>query len=248
MPSIVILLALVLCWILTESVAKSPSGFVISCALAGAGFMLLRTAFPLGLTGPRVDTLRSPLSRVLQLGAVTVLVISSGWAGVQLEQGYCVASPRPSVLQSNWQFGSHVLTAPVLEEALFRGILPRAALRAGWPAWLVWPLSLAVFVSFHSVGVTSLALVLGIVATTLVIRTESIWPSVIVHACVNGAATVLWSLDLGSVGYFLYNTVGLDCLSAAFLFFGGTGAAIVAAWYMGGKPPTPPVEATATLP
>jgi uncharacterized protein len=87
-----------------------------------------------------------------------------------------------------------VLT-PLGEEFAFRGVLTNALQRYGAVVSVV--VSTIVFALVHGINLALVpAVVVGVIAAVLFLRTQSVWPGVIVHAVNNGVGTILSLLVL----------------------------------------------------
>ena len=84
--------------------------------------------------------------------------------------------------------------APVVEELFYRGLLQRALLKRGLPAWASVVLGAAVFAAMHLEALQFLGLfVFGLVAGVLAHRTGRLGPSVAAHVGFNVTTVVtLW--------------------------------------------------------
>jgi len=80
---------------------------------------------------------------------------------------------------------------PLIEEVINRGFFLHGLLSHG--RWLALILSSVLFALFHNTpGAILNAFVIGLFIGTLVLRTGSLWPAVIVHATYNGLIALDW--------------------------------------------------------
>ncbi len=90
-----------------------------------------------------------------------------------------------------------VVVAPILEEALFRGvILQGLARRHGPAAATVWTASFFAMFHFYNPWQLLPTFFLGLVLAWLVLSTGSLLASILIHAAFNGAALVLYAAPL----------------------------------------------------
>jgi hypothetical protein len=143
--------------------------------------------------------------------------IVGGWAAMQVEQRYCWDIARPADVRSAWRLGHALLASPIIEEAVFRGIVPQLLIRKSAPRWLVWGGSLIAFIFLHPPGAIALATVVGTVCTALAISTRTVWSAVLVHAAVNWSTGALELMGFGPPGRLLFFSFGLDCLTSAWI-------------------------------
>ena len=112
-----------------------------------------------------------------------------------IEQGLSLIGPGPQIpyptglVESVMYAACLIILAPVTEEPVFRGFVLRAWLRHGTVIGLV--LSGFLFASFHFQLASLIPLTfLGIALGLLVHRNNSLYSSVIAHACYNTAGTL----------------------------------------------------------
>jgi membrane protease YdiL (CAAX protease family) len=165
--------------------------------------------------------------------ALTVAAaVAAGWVALYFGQGLCEAA-RESRPSPSWiTLLNPLLLAPLLEEAAFRGSLPRAMRHVSVPAWVAWLTQLVVFVWLHPSGALLLSVVVGIVATILAVRTHSVWPSVCLHLIVNWANAGPQLMGFGEPQVLLRSIFAFDCVSAARVFAVATAAAAAAAFWV----------------
>ncbi len=85
------------------------------------------------------------------------------------------------------------IAAPLFEEFFFRGIFLRGLMAPGGSPTRALLLSSVIFSAFHLDPVGFLARVeLGLVFGLLLVRTGSLWPSLLAHAANNGVSTALY--------------------------------------------------------
>ncbi|MDT8915452.1 type II CAAX endopeptidase family protein [Amycolatopsis sp. PS_44_ISF1] len=125
------------------------------------------------------------LTRVI--GVLYVAISGSTAGDVQGDyQSATVAGGAPFAL---YLLGIAVLT-PLGEEFLFRGVLATALTKYG--SWVAVLGSAVVFALVHGINLALIpAVVVGVLNGVLLVRSESVWPGVIVHAVNNGLGAVL---------------------------------------------------------
>jgi membrane protease YdiL (CAAX protease family) len=204
-------------WAASTLLADGPASVFGAAVVAAYAFVVLREAFPLSFVGEGRE-LR--LGRVATASVMAVLVgctIVGGWAAMQVEQRYCWDVARPTDVRSSWRLGHALLVSPVIEEAVFRGIVPQVLIRNSALRWPVWGGSLIAFVILHPPGAIASAMVVGTVCTALAISTRTVWPSVVVHAAMNWATGALELTGFGPPGRLLFFGFGVNCLTSAWI-------------------------------
>ena len=99
--------------------------------------------------------------------------------------------PMPEPGEGVWSLVSVVLLAPLCEELLCRGILLEGLrARYGVTAALIGSSLFFALIHFHPVMVIN-AFLLGLLFGILTLRTQSIWPAVVLHAFNNAVALLL---------------------------------------------------------
>lgn len=171
---------------------------------------LWASPWPLAAAGRRIASgfgfRRSPpaLLAAAGLGALTMWTFPS-WAAEQLvtlvPEGYTSSLEALTAMMRDGDLGDRlvlgaaiVISAPLLEELVFRGYLWRA-LELGGPAWLTIAVSTVLFAAYHMDPVH----VLSILPTAFFLgwlrhASGSIWPPMLAHFVNNGLAAVLTTL------------------------------------------------------
>lgn len=136
-----------------------------------------------------------PAIGLLVLAVVVILLINVGWEWVRQRLGW-PGQPDMSPI-----FGKGIggllmalllggVVAPVAEEVFFRGYL-QAGLRSRWGARWALVISSLLFALVHLSPATLPPLfVMGLLLGYLYERTDSIWPSIILHALNNSMAFI----------------------------------------------------------
>lgn len=95
---------------------------------------------------------------------------------------------------------STVVIAPIVEEVVFRGLV-LSRLRRVMPGWLAVVLSALVFGALHGQIIwICYATVLGLIFGLMVLRTGSLWPSLVAHIVFNGLGQLLSQLPVETGG------------------------------------------------
>lgn len=112
------------------------------------------------------------------------------------------------------------VVAPFLEEMLFRGIFLRSFLR-NYQATSAILLSSFLFGIAHlNIYQFAVALLIGVFAGWLYVRTRSLWPSILVHAIYNGLSFLLYSKeDLDQAPSFISYEAPSLMVAATLIFF-----------------------------
>lgn len=141
---------------------------------------------------------RAPIVQSILLiigGMVVVLVVNVVWDAIRREIGL---ADQPEILPF---FGGGVgglllalllgaVVAPVAEEVFFRGFL-YGGMRNLWGVGWGLVVSSVVFALVHlTPGVLVPIFVIGLVLAYLYERTQSLWPSIVLHALVNALAFI----------------------------------------------------------
>jgi membrane protease YdiL (CAAX protease family) len=143
----------------------------------------------LGIVRPRVPLWSLPLFAV---GALVPLAI-----GVALAVGlthYLKPDPTAARLyeQMTWPWTAPfvlfiALVPGLFEEVLFRGYMQRRLLQR-WPAWVAILVASSLFGIMHIMPhAVVFAFAIGLWLGVLAWRTDSVWPSVVCHAFINGS-------------------------------------------------------------
>ena len=99
--------------------------------------------------------------------------------------------PTPDPGRGGWTLLSTVIMAPLLEEFLCRGVLLES-LRIRYGIWMAWVGSALFFGVIHLHPAMMLnAFLLGLLFAWLVLRSGSLWPSILLHAINNALALLL---------------------------------------------------------
>lgn len=94
-----------------------------------------------------------------------------------------------------------VIAAPVLEEALFRGVILRGlALRRGPRSAMVWTAAFFAFFHLYNPWQVVPTFFLGLVLAWVVLTTGSLVGSIVVHSAFNGLSLVIYEAPIGTVG------------------------------------------------
>ena len=92
-----------------------------------------------------------------------------------------------------------VVVAPLLEEALFRGvILQGLARRRGPRAATLWTAAFFAFFHFYNPWQIVPTFFLGLLLGWVVLTTRSLWSSIVLHSAFNGLSLVVFALSLQS--------------------------------------------------
>lgn len=92
-----------------------------------------------------------------------------------------------------------VVVAPLLEEALFRGvILHGLARRRGPGAAVLWTAAFFAFFHFYNPWQIVPTFFLGLLLGWVVLTTRSLWSSIVLHSAFNGLSLVVFGLPLQS--------------------------------------------------
>jgi uncharacterized protein len=170
------------------------SGILGLVAFAAAYLVRIRKAAAFGLTGV---TWRWVLIGV-GMGIVAVLVtrllsIAFLLVGGDLSadpQGDYRAAATGGTLALVLQLLFIAVLTPLGEEFAFRGVLTNALQRYGAVVSVL--VSTVVFAVAHGINLALVpAVVVGLIASVLFLRSRSVWPGVIVHAVNNGIGTIL---------------------------------------------------------
>lgn len=135
-----------------------------------------------------------------------------------------------------------VVLAPVLEEALFRGVvLQGLARRRGPRSATLWTAGFFAFFHFYNPWQILPTFFLGLVLAWVVLTTRTLWASIVLHAAFNGVSLAVFAIPLPSsaapapvlvVGLVLMLLVGSAALVAGLAWIEGiTGGGAFAADY-----------------
>jgi membrane protease YdiL (CAAX protease family) len=146
-----------------------------------------------------------------------------------------------------------VVLAPILEEALFRGvILQGLALRRGPRSATLWTAGFFAFFHFYNPWQILPTFFLGLVLAWVVLTTRTLWASIALHAAFNGVSLAVFAIPFPSppapapvlvTGLVLFLLVGSAALVAGLAWIEAmTGGGAYAADYL------PPDEGTVEEP
>lgn len=147
----------------------------------------------------RLRRSRSPIARFSLRGLNPLLIL--GGIVVMISMGIVIEPllgivdaqqlPMPVPGEGAWSILSVVVLAPICEELLCRGILLEGLrTRYGITAALLGSSFFFAIIHLHPVMVIN-AFVLGLLFAILTLRTQSLWPSILLHALNNGLALLL---------------------------------------------------------
>lgn len=189
-------------WLLPMVGDDAVSGVVGLLASGAMGLLAFAAAWLVRRRGAAAFGIRR--ARPGQLGLGLLLGAGAYVVGTVLSVLFIVLTGFSGNVQASYQAGAAAgalglvlsivagsLLTPLGEEFAFRGVLT-SALLARLPAWAAILLGAAVFALAHGINpVLPTAFVVGLVSGTLFHRTDSIWPSVAVHAGNNTVALLV---------------------------------------------------------
>jgi membrane protease YdiL (CAAX protease family) len=172
-------------------------------AFLGVGWYVLRATGRqpvryMGLGAPRL----APVAFGFAVGVANLFAIatplqyvSQAVMPVSWREIYNVAEifRGQSALETAFVVGGVGVLGPLCEEFFFRGLFLQGARSRGGPAWRMLVFSAVVFSFFHLDPVGFLARVeLGVLFGWMLLRTGSLWPSILAHMANNLTSTVLF--------------------------------------------------------
>jgi len=137
----------------------------------------------------------APGLALMALAVVVTILVNMGWGWVRQRFGW---SGQPDILPLFGEGVSGLLTAillggvlaPIAEEVFFRGFM-YAGMRTRWGVgWALAASSLVFAVAHLSLATLPQLLIMGFVLAYLYERTDSIWPSIILHMANNSVAFI----------------------------------------------------------
>lgn len=159
--------------------------YFVSMSLTLGGFLLYRR----WRHGPRIVARFSArgLDPVLLVWGVVFILVTS----VVLEPLMSLLPAPPDAYgRGVWSLLTLVVMAPLFEEVLFRGVILEST-RARYGVMAAWLVSSLIFGIIHlHPAIVLNAFVAGLILAFIYLKTDSLWPAIILHAINNGVAFV----------------------------------------------------------